>query len=182
MTILRVRHPGRIRSATAVTLMPRSRSCRRAGAFLACRKPVDVTTIEKIKAEETALARDGHRGLVERRVRSAAHLVAQRDSREGLGAQAAPVVGAVQRARRVVGHAGGGLGWENERFSLMATAPVPFIVEAVPQAWSGSTTAPVTGPAMMIQAGCIDELKEKYAGKLRGAFLMTVPSRDDHPR
>ena len=27
-----------------------------------------------------------------------------------------------------------GLGWENERFSLMATAPVPFIVQAVPRA------------------------------------------------
>src|SRR2546430_3029761 len=32
-----------------------------------------------------------------------------------------------------------GLGWENERFSFMATAPLPFIVTAVPQAWSPST-------------------------------------------
>ncbi len=69
-----------------------------------------------------------------------------------------------------------GLGWENERFSLMATAPVPFIVEAVPQAWSSSTTGTAIGHAVMLSAGCTDELKEKYAGKLKGAFLMTTPA------
>jgi hypothetical protein len=69
-----------------------------------------------------------------------------------------------------------GLGWQNERFALMATSPVPFIVEAVPQAWSASTKGTVSGPAMLIQAGCSDELKEKYAGKLKNAFLLTVPA------
>ncbi|MEP6493852.1 MAG: M28 family peptidase [bacterium] len=71
-----------------------------------------------------------------------------------------------------------GLGWENERFSLMAIAPMPFIVQAVPQAWSASTVGAVTGPAMLVSAGCSDELKEKYAGKLKNAFLMTAPARD----
>jgi carboxypeptidase Q len=71
-----------------------------------------------------------------------------------------------------------GLGWENEKFSLMATSPVPFIVEAVPQAWSGGTTGTLTGHAMLINAGCSDELKEKYAGKLKGAFLLTAPPID----
>jgi len=73
-----------------------------------------------------------------------------------------------------------GLGWENERFSMMVTAPMPFIVEAVPRAWSASTKGPVTGPAMLVQAGCTDELKANYAGKLRGVFLMTTPP-DDRP-
>src|SRR6185437_13305930 len=41
-----------------------------------------------------------------------------------------------------------GLGWQNEHFSMMATAPVPFIVEAVPQAWSVGTVGAVSGPAM----------------------------------
>src|ERR1043166_7409120 len=71
-----------------------------------------------------------------------------------------------------------GLGWANERFSLMAVSPVPFIVEAVPQAWSAGTVGAVKGPAIHVQAGCTDELKEKYTGKLKNAFIMTAPSRD----
>jgi hypothetical protein len=65
-----------------------------------------------------------------------------------------------------------GLGWENERFSLMATAPVPFIVEAVPQAWSAGTKGTVSGPAVLVEAGCSDELRANYAGKLKGAFVL----------
>jgi carboxypeptidase Q len=65
-----------------------------------------------------------------------------------------------------------GLGWENERFSLMATSPMPFIVEAVPQAWSASTKGTVTGAAVLVEAGCSDELRAQYAGKLKGAFVL----------
>ncbi|HEX8944488.1 MAG TPA: M20/M25/M40 family metallo-hydrolase [Gemmatimonadaceae bacterium] len=68
-----------------------------------------------------------------------------------------------------------GLGWENERFSLMATSPVSFIVEAVPQAWSASTKGTVTGPAVLAVAGCSDELRVQYAGKLKGAFVLSTP-------
>jgi hypothetical protein len=72
-----------------------------------------------------------------------------------------------------------GLGWQNQKFSFMATAPVPFIVEAVPQAWSGSTVGTASGKAVMLDAGCFAELKEKYAGKLKGAFVMTTPPRTE---
>jgi len=68
-----------------------------------------------------------------------------------------------------------GLGWENEKFSMMATSPVPFIVEAVPQAWSAGTKGTVTGPAIFVQAGCTDELKQQYAGKLKNAFILAAP-------
>ncbi|MGH7654012.1 MAG: M20/M25/M40 family metallo-hydrolase [Gemmatimonadaceae bacterium] len=68
-----------------------------------------------------------------------------------------------------------GLGWENERFSLMALTPAPFIVEAVPQAWSIGTNGAVNGHAVRITSGCLAELKEQYAGKLRNAFVMTAP-------
>ena len=68
-----------------------------------------------------------------------------------------------------------GLGWENERFSLMATSPMPFIVAAVPQAWSASTNGTVTGQAVLIQAGCSDEMQEKYTGKVKNAFVLTSP-------
>lgn len=71
-----------------------------------------------------------------------------------------------------------GLGWENERFSLMATSPVPFIVEAVPQAWSASTKGTVTGPAVLVEAGCFDELRAQYAGKLKGAFVLPAAPLD----
>ncbi|MEP6731248.1 MAG: M20/M25/M40 family metallo-hydrolase [bacterium] len=68
-----------------------------------------------------------------------------------------------------------GLGWENEHFSFNAKGEVPFIVEAVPQAWSGSTKGVAIGHPLLIQAGCSDELREKYSGKLKNAFLMLRP-------
>jgi carboxypeptidase Q len=68
-----------------------------------------------------------------------------------------------------------GLGWENERFSLMVVSPVPFIVQAVPRAWSASSNGVVTGGAVVVAAGCLDELKEKYSGRLTAAFVMLGP-------
>ena len=68
-----------------------------------------------------------------------------------------------------------GLGWENEHFAFNARGEVPFIVQAVPQAWSGSTKGTVVGQPVLIEAGCSDELKAKYAGKLKNAFLMLTP-------
>jgi hypothetical protein len=65
-----------------------------------------------------------------------------------------------------------GLGWESERFSLMGLTPTPFIVEAVPQAWSASTKGTVTGPATRVTAANLDALKQQYAGKLKNAFIM----------
>ena len=64
------------------------------------------------------------------------------------------------------------LGWENQRFSLMVTSPSPFIVQAVPRAWSASSKGTVSGMAMRLVAGCLDEAKQKYAGKLKNAFIM----------
>ncbi len=68
-----------------------------------------------------------------------------------------------------------GIGWENQRFSFHATSPVPFIVQAVPQAWSASTTGAVSGTPMFLSGGCTDELKAEYGGKLRNAFVMVTP-------
>ena len=68
-----------------------------------------------------------------------------------------------------------GLGWENQHFSLTATSPVHFIVDAVPQAWSAGTQGVVSGLALRVDAGCSDELKERYVGKLENAFVMLAP-------
>jgi len=67
-----------------------------------------------------------------------------------------------------------GLGWASERFSFQAVAPNPFIIQAVPRAWSASTKGKVTGAAMIIDAGCLSELQQKYTGKLKNSFLMAT--------
>lgn len=67
-----------------------------------------------------------------------------------------------------------GLGWANERFSFQAVSPNPFIIQAVPRAWSAGTKGKVTGRAMIVEAGCLSELQQKYAGKLRNAFIMAT--------
>jgi hypothetical protein len=68
-----------------------------------------------------------------------------------------------------------GIGWQNERFSLQAISPNPFIISAAPRAWSASTKGRVTGPAVRVEADCFAELKQKYAGKLKNAFVMFTP-------
>ena len=69
-----------------------------------------------------------------------------------------------------------GLGWQNDRFAFNATAPVPFIVQSAPQAWSVGTQGTVAGPAILVRAGCLDELRAQYGGRLRGAFAMVSPA------
>ncbi|HKS06026.1 MAG TPA: M20/M25/M40 family metallo-hydrolase [Gemmatimonadaceae bacterium] len=65
-----------------------------------------------------------------------------------------------------------GIGWANERFSFNATSPNPFIVDAVPRAWSAGTNGRVSGAAVRVQVDCFAELQQKYAGKLRNAFIL----------
>ncbi|HYV96521.1 MAG TPA: M20/M25/M40 family metallo-hydrolase [Gemmatimonadaceae bacterium] len=69
-----------------------------------------------------------------------------------------------------------GIGWANERFAFNAVSPNPFIVEAVPRAWSAGTNGKVTGAAVRVQVDCLAELQQKYVGKLNGAFILpTAP-------
>ncbi len=84
------------------------------------------------------------------------------------------------------------LSWANERFSFMAISPNPFIIEAVPRAWSVSSKlafvgkgkaplhppAKVSGPAVRVQVDCFAELKEKFAGKLANAFILPTAAVD----
>ncbi len=70
-----------------------------------------------------------------------------------------------------------GIGWQNERFSLQAITPNPFIIAAAPRAWSAGTKGRATGPAIRVDVGCFAELEQKYNGKVKGAFVMfTAPS------
>src|SRR5579862_9289824 len=58
-----------------------------------------------------------------------------------------------------------GIGWQNERFSLQAISPNPFIIAAAPRAWSAGTKGAVSGPAVRVEADCFAELEQKYTGK-----------------
>lgn len=65
------------------------------------------------------------------------------------------------------------LGWANEYFAFNALSPNPFIVEAVPRAWSAGTSGKVTGPAIRLQARCLAELQQNFGGgKLKNAFVL----------
>jgi hypothetical protein len=74
-----------------------------------------------------------------------------------------------------------GRGWTNERFYFQATAPHPFIIQAVPRAWSASTSGKVGGPAIVILTDTnttLASLKSEYGGKLKGAFILATPMRN----
>lgn len=72
-----------------------------------------------------------------------------------------------------------GLGWQTERFTIEAIAPNPFVVQAVPRAWSASTNGKVVGEAVVFHvdsATTLATLQKQYAGKLKNAFVMITPA------
>jgi len=69
-------------------------------------------------------------------------------------------------------------GWTNEKFYLAAVTPEPFTIVGTPTAWTPGTNGLVRGSAMMVTENTLEELKAKYAGKLRGAWLLRTPPPD----
>jgi carboxypeptidase Q len=73
-----------------------------------------------------------------------------------------------------------GLGWENQRFTFVSTAPNFFQIQAAPRAWSAGTTGKVTGGVVIVPTDTtmtLESFKAKYAGKIRGKFmLLTQPN------
>ncbi|MEI2720674.1 MAG: M20/M25/M40 family metallo-hydrolase [Gemmatimonadales bacterium] len=68
-----------------------------------------------------------------------------------------------------------GLGWENQRFTFVSTAPNFFQVIAAPRAWSAGTKGKVAGGVVIVPrdtAMTLDSFKAKYAGKIKGKFMM----------
>ncbi len=68
-----------------------------------------------------------------------------------------------------------GLGWENQRFTFVATAPNFFQVLSAPRAWSAGTKGKLAGGVVIVPtdtAMTLESFKAKYAGKLKGKFLM----------
>ncbi|MBK7595931.1 MAG: M20/M25/M40 family metallo-hydrolase [Gemmatimonadetes bacterium] len=73
-----------------------------------------------------------------------------------------------------------GLGWENQRFTFVSTAPNFFQVLSAPRAWSAGTKGKVAGGVVIVPtdtAMTLESFKAKYAGKIKGKFMMlTAPN------
>ncbi len=153
----------------------RSRDVRLCEAPLAAQEKVDVATIEKIKSEEMSHSQvmdimSWLSDVYGPRLTWSPNATRARDW--ALGQMTS---WGLSNVHAETWDTPAGLGWESERFSMMALTPTPFIVQAVPQAWSASTKGTVTGPAVRITATSFDDLKQQYAGKLKNAFIMVAP-------
>ena len=70
------------------------------------------------------------------------------------------------------------MGWQNDRFTFISTAPVPFIIQAVPRAWSAGTKGKITGGVVLFHIDSTTKLatlQQQYAGKLKNQFVMITP-------
>ncbi len=68
-----------------------------------------------------------------------------------------------------------GLGWENQRFTFVSTAPNFFQIQAAPRAWSAGTTGKATGGVVIVPTDTsrtLERFKAQYAGTLRGKFML----------
>lgn len=69
-------------------------------------------------------------------------------------------------------------GWANEKFYLAAVAPDTFPIVGTPTSWTPGTNGLVRGGAVMATENTLEELKAKYTGKLKGAWVMRTPAPD----
>ena len=66
-----------------------------------------------------------------------------------------------------------GRGWELVSYAGRVTGPHVQALKALPMAWTGSTSGTVTGAAVIVDAGSVEELKSKYRGRLKNSFVLT---------
>src|SRR5438034_10294752 len=70
-----------------------------------------------------------------------------------------------------------GRGWQSNRFAANAVAPRAYPLIAYPKAWTPGTNGPVTGEAIIAVIQNEQDF-DKFKGKLRGTFVMSVAMRD----
>lgn len=68
-----------------------------------------------------------------------------------------------------------GRGWENQKFSLNMTAPMPFILQGYPKAWTAGTNGPVTAEVVLATLNTPEDL-EKVKGTLKGKIVLLTPT------
>ena len=69
-----------------------------------------------------------------------------------------------------------GLGWTRGPMSVRMVAPHNRVLFGVSYAWAPGTTGPTTGPAVYLDARTTAEFNQRFAGKLKGAWVMVGPS------
>ncbi|HZN10957.1 MAG TPA: M20/M25/M40 family metallo-hydrolase [Blastocatellia bacterium] len=70
-----------------------------------------------------------------------------------------------------------GRGWSLRRFSAHVVEPVAFPLIALPKAWTPGTNGTLSGEAVLTEIQSEADF-EKYRGKLKGAFVLTSPTRE----
>jgi hypothetical protein len=68
-------------------------------------------------------------------------------------------------------------GWSNDKFYMAAVAPQAFPIQGTPTAWTPGTNGLVRGDAILVTETTQEDL-QKYAGKLRGKWILTQAAPD----
>jgi carboxypeptidase Q len=68
-------------------------------------------------------------------------------------------------------------GWVNEKFYMAAVSPQAFPIHGTPSAWSPGTSGVVRGEIVVVAETTQDDL-QKYAGKLKGKWILTQAAPD----
>src|SRR5206468_5042101 len=69
-----------------------------------------------------------------------------------------------------------GRGWTNQRFYAAMVTPYPYTLIGYSKAWTPGTNGPIKGEAVLAIVNIQDDI-EKYRGKLRGKFVLSVAPR-----
>jgi carboxypeptidase Q len=68
-------------------------------------------------------------------------------------------------------------GWANEKFYMAAVSPQAFPIPGTPTAWTPGTSGLVRGEVVLVTETTAEDL-QKYAGKLKGKWILTQPAPD----
>ena len=68
-------------------------------------------------------------------------------------------------------------GWTNDKFYMAAVAPMSFAIPGTPTAWTPGTNGLVKGDVILVTETTQEDL-QKYAGKLKGKWLLTQAPPD----
>jgi hypothetical protein len=69
-----------------------------------------------------------------------------------------------------------GVGWTRGPMSVRMLAPQNRMLFGVSYAWAPGTNGPVTGNVVYLDARTTEEFNQRFAGKLKGAWVMLGPS------
>jgi carboxypeptidase Q len=68
-------------------------------------------------------------------------------------------------------------GWANEKFYMAAVSPQAFPIPGTPTAWTPGTEGLVHGDVILVTETTQEDV-QKYAGKLKGKWILTQPAPD----